>query len=304
MVFKLDLVENNNSLSTQIEHIIPGVIALLTALVLVIISILGPLGSKNIIYRTSITGTNQLIGQDLINLIFIAPICLIAGVLQLRKHRHAKFYLNFPGIYLVYSGLVYAIGSEWGNPLYDSLEANSHHFVWLFLYLSISGVILLIYSFSKFTTEDSPLLSKKFKRASVFFWGGLLSIFAIERVFTINEVIIHGTNASTTYSVAPMLFWMIKCFDLIFMITIGYLGIYLYLFHYKSAYGFVITTLGALLTMGIAVVSMQFVMLLNDDPLSSVFRTLFFIIASGVVISIYLKMTNILNKELIKSYLR
>ncbi len=300
----MDSVEKNKSLSTQIEYIIPGVIALLTALVLVIISILGPLGSKNIVYRTSVTGMNQLIGQDLINLIFIAPICLIAGLLQLKKHKHAKFYLNLPGMYLVYSGLVYAIGSEWGNPLYDSLEANSHHIVWLFLFLSISGIIILIYSFSKFTKEDSPILSNKFKRASAFFWGGLLSIFAIERVFTINEVIMNGTNASTTYSVAPMLFWMVKCFDLIFMVTIGYLGIYLYLFHYKSAYGFVITTLGALLTMGVAVVSMQFVMLLNSDPLSSIFRTLFFIIASVVIISIYLKMTNILSKGSIKSYLR
>lgn len=300
----MDSVGKNNSLSTEIENLVPGVIALLTALVLVIISISGPLGFKNIIYRTSVTGINQLIGQDLINLIFIAPICLIAGILQLKKHSHAKFYLNLPGIYLLYSGLVYAIGSEWGNPLYDSLEANSHYSVWLFIFLSISGIILLVYSLSKFTKDDAPLQSNNFVRASALFWGGLLSIFAIERIFTINEVIIHGTTASTTYSVAPMLFWIIKCFDLIFMVTVGYLGIYMYLFHYRSAYGFVITSLGALLTMGIAVVSMQLVMILNNDPSSSVFRTIFFIVASVVVIRIYLKMTDIISKGSIKSYLR
>ena len=69
----------------------PAFAAALLALagVLVLNSLLGPLGTETIEYPITGTLTNQLIGLEVVTLALVAPLAGAAGLLALRGHRAA-----------------------------------------------------------------------------------------------------------------------------------------------------------------------------------------------------------------------
>src|SRR5208283_5333692 len=101
-----------------------GTIALVCGLDLVLIAVLGPLGTGAIQYRTSQSGIWQLEGNDLANLVLMVPLLLVGGLLQLAKKDASKYFLVLTPITLMYTGLSYGIGEEWGNPAYSGNVQN------------------------------------------------------------------------------------------------------------------------------------------------------------------------------------
>jgi hypothetical protein len=126
----------------KFERYVVSVTAIVCAGALAILAVLGPLGLDIIRHKASQSAIFQIQGQDLVNLVLLAPLCLIGGVLHLKRNENAKYFLIMVGIYtFLYTGLAYGIGQEWS--LY---EGNVEQYFWLFYVLIIGGLILLISS--------------------------------------------------------------------------------------------------------------------------------------------------------------
>lgn len=116
------------------DALIPGyavaAIAIVCGVGLASTAALGPLGAGVIHYRTSQSGIWQVEGNDLANLVLMVPLLLVGGFLQLAKKSGAKYLLILTPITLMYTGLSYGVGEEYGNPAYSG---NVESYFWLYL---------------------------------------------------------------------------------------------------------------------------------------------------------------------------
>ena len=72
------------------ERYVVSLVAFVCAGIFVFFAIVGPLGLGILQHRTSVSGTYQLAGQDLADLLLMAPLLVIGGVLNLMRRDSAK----------------------------------------------------------------------------------------------------------------------------------------------------------------------------------------------------------------------
>lgn len=240
-----------------------GTVAIFCGLVLALLALLGPLGSETIQYRTSQSGTWQIEGADLVNLLIITPILLIGGVLHLLRRASSRYFLILSPVTLMYTGLTVGIGQEWSNPAYTG---NVEEYSWLFLMLIIGGLVLLVASLSMFTERDAPEFNRRMLRVYVGVMTLFLMMFALMWVSELAQVVSTGYTSSGSYEETPTLWWTIRYFDLGITIPLGFIGLFLLLTRTKKAYPLVLLFFGFFITLGTAVFSMGVIMTLNNDP--------------------------------------
>lgn len=259
--------ENDDIKHVQFERYFVALIALTSALNLAFISLGGPLALNIIKYRFSEATEWQVMGQDLANLLILAPICLIGGILLLRDNKGAYTWLALPGLYMMYTGMSYAIGNEWSHPAYQNIGANVESYSFFLIWMSVSGLILLVYSIPHIDTQDAPDLNPNVRKVIVGLMTVLLTLFTFMWLGEMFEVANTGTLAgSTAYEDGPTLFWVIRTFDLSLSFPLGFISIYLLATRPKKAYPLLLAFFGFFVTMGTAVVLMAVVMVLNNDP--------------------------------------
>ena len=173
---------------------------LVCAAVLVVIAILGPLGTGDIEYRTSQSGIWQLEGQDVGNLVIVMPSLLIGCILLILRRDGAKYLLILAPVTLIYAGLSIGIGQEWGNPAYPG---KIERYSWLFLILVIGGLILLIATLSMFSREDCPRFRQRGLNVYVAVMSVFLLLFAMMWISELAEVISSGSTSSGSYEATP-----------------------------------------------------------------------------------------------------
>jgi len=239
-----------------------GVTAIICAATLILIAFLGPIGQGIIQYRTSQSGIWQITGQDLANLVLIAPILLIGGFLCLARRAGSKYLLILTPITLMYTGLSIGIGQEWSNSAYSG---NVEDYWWIFGTLIIGGLILLLGSLSMFTEADAP----DFKPGSLRIYVGLMTVFfllfAVMWISQIQQVTNTGDLIDGSYKAAPTAFWTIRYLDLGISIPLGFLALFLMLSKPKKAYSILLLFFGFFITIGTAVDMMAIVQVLNGD---------------------------------------
>jgi hypothetical protein len=249
------------------EQLLPwyvnGTVALICGIVLVAIAVLGPLFLGDIHYRTSQSAIWQNEGNDIVNLVLIAPLLLIGGSLELARKSSSKYLLILTPITLMYTGISVGVGQEWSNP---NITGNFEQYAWMFLVLVIGGLFLLLGSLSKFTPADAPEFKPRTLKAYVGFLSVFLFIFALMWIMEILQVMSVGDTTTGSYSSAPTSFWMVRFLDLGISIPVGYLAILLMLSRPKKAYPVVLLFFGFFITMGTAVNAMALVEVLNNDP--------------------------------------
>lgn len=252
---------------SEAEPLIPryvvGIVAIVCGFVLALVAVLGPLVLGTIHYRTSQSGTWQVEGGDLVNLVLIAPILLIGGVLHLLRRESAKYFLILSPIILMYTGLSLGIGEEWSNPAY---VGNVEDYSWLFLILIVGGLVLLISSLPMFTAKDAPEFTPKHLKIFVGVMSLFLLLFALMWLSELSAVVSTGDTSSGSYQDSPTLWWTIRYLDLGISIPLGFLALYLLLTKPKRAYPLVLLFFGFFITLGTAVLSMGIIMTLNHDP--------------------------------------
>lgn len=247
------------------DRYILGITAIISAVMLLLLGILGPLGLDVIRLKTNQSGVWQLQGQDLANLILLTPICLLGGILHLKKNPIAKYFLVFPALTLIYTGLSYGIGQEWSHPDLTG-NYNGEMFFWIFLLLIIGGLIMIVFGLPLFSAEDAPEYnSKSLKRyaITVMIFLGLFGLMWFKEIF---EVIQNGDTANGSYSATPVLFWVIKYMDLGFSIPMGFIAMYFLITRPKKAFPLTILFFGFFIGMATAVNSMGWMMFFNHDP--------------------------------------
>ena len=239
-----------------------GVTAIICAATLILIAFLGPIGQGIIQYRTSQSGIWQISGQDLANLVLIAPILLIGGILCLARRTGSKYLLILTPITLMYTGLSVGIGQEWSNSAYNG---NVESYWWLFGILVTGGLILLLGSLSMFTEADAP----DFKPGGLRIYVGLMTVFfllfAVMWISQIQQVTSTGDLPDGSYKAAPTAFWTIRYLDLGISIPLGFLSLFLMLSKPKKAYSILLLFFGFFITIGTAVDMMAIVQVLNGD---------------------------------------
>ncbi len=248
----------------RFERFVIGTASLVLGLAIAVVSLFGPLGLDIIEYASSESALIQLQGQDLINLILIVPLCLIGGILYIKRNDNAKYYLILLPIYcLLYVGLAYGIFPEWSHPTYTG---NSEQFSWLFYLIIISSLILLISSFPMFSSEDTPEFNRRNLKIYIILMAIFLVFFAFMWIGEYLEVLTTGNTAEGTYLAAPTLFWIVRYFDLGITIPLGFISLYLLWTRTKTAYPLVLLFFGYFVSIGTAVSGMMVVMIMNNDP--------------------------------------
>ncbi|WP_457559733.1 hypothetical protein [Candidatus Harpocratesius sp.] len=236
-----------------------------SGIVLILLAVLGPLGLEVIKFKTSQSGIWQTQGQDLANVILIAPICIAAGYTQIKNHSISKYLLTFASLTLIYTGISYGIGQEWNHPNLTG-NYNIQEYFWMFLILIIDGLIMMIFGLMQFTEDDAPDFNSKGLKRYGFAVMGVLSLFAMMWLKEILEVVNYGDTATGSYSATPVVFWVIRYLDLGLSIPIGYIAMYLLMTRPKRAFPLMILFFGFFIGMITAVNAMAWIMFLRNDP--------------------------------------
>ena len=267
LVWKLMQTLNPAEEKSECEVLIPRIIvvfvAYISAVAMIVVAVLGPLGTESIQYRTSQSGVWQIEGGDVVNLFLISPILLIGGTLHLMRRSSSRYFLILTPVVLMYTGLTLGIGQEWGNPQYTG---NSEQYALLFLTMVIGGLILLVGTLSSFSERDAPDFARRGLRAYVGIMSLFLLIFAAMWLSELRQVMSTGDLPSGSYSKAPVLWWTIRFLDLGVTIPLGFLSLFLLLSRPKTSYPIVLLFFGFFVTLGTAVLSMAIVMTVNNDP--------------------------------------
>ncbi|MBI0583137.1 MAG: hypothetical protein ISF22_02805 [Methanomassiliicoccus sp.] len=253
-----DIYRQENDL---IPWYLNGAAAMVCALALIIMAALGPLGTGDILYRTSQSGIWQIMGQDLTDLFLIIPLLLVGGVLQLMRRDSAKYFLILTPITLMYTGLSVGAGQEW-----TAYPGNVENYFWIFLTLIVGGLLILIGTLPRFADHDTPAFSKQGLRLFVLLTTIALLFFAKMWLGQIAEVAASGDLVDGSYSDASNAFWVVRYLDLGVCVPLGFMALFLLASHPSIAYKLVLLLFGFLITMAVTVNTMALVQVLNDDP--------------------------------------
>lgn len=262
----------------KIEKIVISILLILSGFILIYLAIYGPFFMNIIKYKTSLSAISQIKGQDLVNLFLMSPILIIGGLTHLLNKNASKFLIILTPIYLIYYGLSMGIGMEWG---FSNYFGNSENLAFHFLFLIISGLLILLYSSSIFSKNKIIVFKKKPLIIYTTVFVLFISLFALMWLKEIFMVI--DKTEQISYNQSPVLFWVIRYFDLGITIPLGLLSVYLLWTRPSTAifiqllfYGFFITTITAVCSMG-------FVMYFDNAP-DFTFSGLFIFIFLAIIV--------------------
>ncbi|QLH75266.1 MAG: hypothetical protein HPY73_07325 [Methanomassiliicoccales archaeon] len=239
-----------------------GIAALICGILLVVMAVLGPLGLDLIEHRVSQSAKWQLEGQDIADLLFLAPLLFIGGLMAILNRPNAKYLLILAPLTLMYTGLSIGVGAEWSDP---TMTGNVEDFTWIFLGLVVGGLFLLISTLSMFGPDDIPDLEMKGLRKFSIGMSLFLFLFAWMWIFQVITVVHKGDLPDGSYADGPTLFWTIRYLDLGIVVPLGFMALYLLQKHPKRAYSLVLLFFGFFATMAISVDSMLAVQVIKGD---------------------------------------
>jgi hypothetical protein len=243
------------------ERVFVGAVAVATALVLGYLAVQGPLVRGVIAYKTAPGIVGQLMGQDAVNLVLMAPLLLAGGILLLLRRPLSKYLLVATPLFLIYYALSYTIGWEWSSPAY---AGNSERWFFLYLFVLVAALVILLYALAVFPKH----VESRFRKGGLAAYSAVfvlfLLVFAAMWAKEVFEVV--RTGASRGYDIAPAAFWLVRVFDLGFSIPLGLISVYLLWARPKQAYAVVCLFYGFFFTQIVAVNAMGWTMLIKKDP--------------------------------------
>jgi len=243
------------------ERIFVALLAFSSAALLVFLAVQGPLFRGAIRYKTAEVINNQLVGQDLVNLLLLAPLLILGGIALLSRKGFARDLLIATPLFLIYYVLSYTIGWEWSSPAYSG---NSEGYTFLYLFVLIAALVILLYALSIFPKNVVSRFRPKGLAVYSVLFSLFLLVFAAMWVKEVREVIVTGTTRG--YDIAPTAFWLVRVFDLGFSIPLGFLSVYLLWARPRQAYPVICLFYGFFFTQIVAVNAMGWTMFFKKDP--------------------------------------
>jgi hypothetical protein len=236
-----------------------GMIALGAAIA--ISAVLGPLILGAIRFRTSANIENQFVGSEIVSLGIVAPVAVASGVLLVKGSRIAPALALGPTLYSIYTYSSAILGQE-----YNRYEGNVESFFPLYATIVAGSGALAATAWSMLSQSDIPTPAPRLRRslATILVAGGTL----IGLAWTAQIRLVLTGHPPTEYIEGPTVFWVIKLFDLGFVVPAAIaVGIGLLRGHpasIKAAFGLS----GFLTCMAGAVAGMAIAMELKGDPSS------------------------------------
>ena len=250
-----------------LDRYLAGVASFLVALSAAVVALLGPMGAGTIVYRWRESSSLVTMGQDIVHLLFVAPLCVVAGILRLKDSPKAAYLLGPLGLYLAYFFLFYALGPEWRNPDYAHIQPTSQQFVFLFWICIAGGVVLVMDALSRLLRVSPPSASPGVLRVITLFLLLSLSTLALVWIKDVVTVARFGDLPSHWYSSGPGIFWLIKTFDLAVWIPLGFIGLYAFFTRpAEGGYGLLVMFVGFKAISFTALVASQLVMAVHEGP--------------------------------------
>jgi succinate dehydrogenase/fumarate reductase cytochrome b subunit len=226
--------------------------------------LLGPIGAGVLEYRTSPTTLNQLRGSDLAALVVAAPLAVLAAVLVARGHRAGPLLATGLGVYAVYTYTQVVVGQE-----YLRLPGNVERFFPLLLAIFVLGLALIVLGL-RLTHTDLPAPSRRLERVT----GWVLVAVAVFLVVGLHlpTMVTAWTDpeALTEYASAPTPFWLVKLMDLGIVVPAAVVTGLGLLRGAPWARRVMYPFLTGYAVLSTSVLSMAVMMLVNDDPDSSI----------------------------------
>jgi hypothetical protein len=244
-----------------LERIFVAALSVAAGLVLIFLAIQGPLVRGAIRYKTAEVISNQLFGQDVVNLVLLAPILIIGGIALLLRKAWSKYLLIATPLFLIYYVFGYTIGWEWSSPVYSG---NSERYTFAFLFVLVAALIILLYSLAVFPKKVTSHFRK----------GGLIAYSAVFTLFLLvfgamwcKEILdVIKTGTTRAYDIAPTSFWLVRVIDLGFSMPLGLISVYLLWARPNKAYPVICLFYGFFFTQIVAVNAMGWMMLFRHDP--------------------------------------
>jgi len=250
-----------------LDRYLAGMAAFLVALSAAAVALLGPLGAGTIVYRWRESSSLVTVGQDIVHLLFVAPLCVVAGILRLKESPKAAYLLGPLGLYLAYFFLFYALGPEWKHPDYARIEPTSQQFVFLFWICIAGGVVLVMDALSRLLRASPPNASPGILRAIALFLLVSLCTLTFVWIKDVMTVARFGDLPNHWYSSGPSIFWLIKTFDLAVWIPLGFIGLYAFFTRpAEGGYGLLVMFVGFKAISFTALVASQLVMAVHEGP--------------------------------------
>lgn len=238
-----------------------ALLLLLLGLGIATVSVLGPLGTGALAYRTSETTLNQVIGGDLAGLAVVAPCALVAAALVRGRHPLGPVIAIAPGLWAVYMYLQLMVGQE-----YLQLPGNTERFFPLLLALFVLGQAVAVLAWRVASTGPAPSFGARLERTT----GIVLVVLAAFLVFglhlpTLLEAM-GDTPTTLEYLSSPTAFWIVKVMDLGIVVPAALaIGVGL-IRHAAWARRPAVALLATYTLLSAAVTGMAVVMFANHDP--------------------------------------
>lgn len=246
--------------------------AFVGGIVLILLSLCGPLYLNIIRYRTHPLIINQLLGQDIVNIFPVSFLLIVGAILLFNKNCKGVYLLAFTPLFLFYYAISYAIGWEWMAPEYSG---NSHLYFFYYLYILITGVIILLYSLANLPKDLHAGFRKIPLRVYSFLMVAFMLVFS--KMWIDQVVELQVTGFTKAYDIAPAAFWLVRTIDLGFCVPLGFISVYLLWTAASKAFAIQFLFYGFFVTQILAVAAMGISMYVNNDPNISVGELGFFL---------------------------
>jgi hypothetical protein len=222
------------------------------AVVLIVNTVLGPLGTES--YEYPITGTllNQTIGLEGVTIALVVPLTLIAGVMALRGHQAAPFLGFGSAAYSAYMFVQYVLGPEYAR------YTSTILFQTLIFALSAG---LTVWAWSLASQQPKPHLTSRRRRISgviLFFLGA----FIVSRYLPV----VLGGALPGEFAEARTFFWSIFLLDLAVVVPSTLVAAVGLLRGARQADTAMYALMGWYALVPPSVAAMSATMVLNDDP--------------------------------------
>lgn len=240
--------------------------------VLVVNTLLGPLGTETIRYPITGTLLNQTIGLEVVTVGLVAPLAVTAGLLALRGHRAAPFLGFGPAAYTAYMFVQYVLGPEYADYTHTILF---HTAVFAFS-AGVTGWAWILAS-----QQEVPQLSGRRRRT----YGVILlalAAFIISRYLTV----VLGGAMPAEFAQARTFFWSIFLLDLGVVVPTTLVAGIGMLHGAPRAHTALYSLLGWYALVPPSVAAMSATMVINDDPHAVAGQAVMFTVVALVVLGL------------------
>lgn len=228
-------------------------------------AIVGPLVTGVLVYRTSETTRNQVVGGDLAGLAVVAPIALGAAILVARRSRAGPVVALAPAAWAIYMSAQLAIGQE-----HLRTPGNGERFFPLLLAVFVVGEAVFVLAWRAVGQSSLPPIPRRLGRVAGAVLVGLAGFLVVGLHLPGLLDALGRQPSALEYTSSPTAFWIVKLMDLGVIVPAALVvGVGLRR-HAAWAGTPAYALLGGYTLLGAAVTGMAVVMAAADDPDGSV----------------------------------